>query len=95
MVTKTGTLPALKELKGEGGWKLLKADVHKLECALESPGGLIKTQMLSPPLGSLIEWSGVALHSSASPSDAADGDHILRTCALECGHGHALWGGII
>ena len=65
------------------GWRLLKANVHKRECASESPGGLVKTQMLSPPPGFLIEWFGVALYSNTSPSDAADaaqGSHFEDLC---------------
>lgn len=56
-----------------GEWRLLKADVLKLERAWESPGGLVKTHMPGSLPGLLIKWSGVALRiciSNQFPSDA-------------------------
>lgn len=44
-----------------GEWKLLRAEILKPEYASQSPGGLVKTQMLGSVPRLLIKWSRVAL----------------------------------
>ena len=43
-----------------GEWKLLRAEILKPEYASQSPGGLVKTQMLGSGPRLLIKWSSVA-----------------------------------
>lgn len=69
-----------------GEWKLLKAGILKLESASQSSGGLVKTQVLVPPPGFLIKWSGVAptIYISNKFQSEADASGLGTTSENRC-----------